>query len=346
MSDFTLLSPAQIRAIPKVDLHRHLDCSMRWSTLCELAPAFGFELPSNQAARREKFLVTEPMVDLNSVLQKFGAAQKLLASEQILSRLAYEACEDAYNDGVLVLELRYAPNFINDAHPHLTFEKIHVAFVDGIERAKKTWPIAVGLICIIQKTKSVAVAATVIDFAIDHRETFIGVDLADPENDFDPRPMASLFQRAKAEGLHITIHAGETPLLSSPGSVQESIEILGAERIGHGIQIVKDLGLVEFVRFRRIPLEVCPWSNYLTQAFPRLEDHPLRILWNAGVLLTLNSDDPGIFDSRLSDEYEIAQRYHQFGLSEFTRANDVAAAASFIPVQERQKVWPRQILSN
>lgn len=319
---------------------------MRWSTLCELAPTLGLEQPPNQAARREKFLVTSPMVDLNSVLQKFGAAQKLLASEQILSRLAYEACEDAYNDGVLILELRYAPNFINDAHPHLTFDKIQKAFVEGIERAKKNWPIAVGLICIIQKTKSVSVAASVIDFAIAHKNTFVGVDLADPEDNFDPRPMASLFQRAKAEGLHITIHAGETPLLSSPSSVQESIEILGAERIGHGVQIVKDLSLVEFVRFRKIPLEICPWSNFLTQAFPRLEDHPLRILWNAGVLITLNSDDPGIFDSRLSDEYEIAQRYHQFGLAEFARTNDVAAAASFISLNERQKVWPRQIRSN
>jgi adenosine deaminase len=346
MSNTPTLTPAQIRALPKVDLHRHLDCSMRWSTLCELAPTLGLELPTNQAARREKFLVTSPMIDLNSVLQKFGAAQKLLASAQILSRLAYEACEDAFNDGVLILELRYAPNFINDAHPHLTFDKIQEAFVEGIERAKKKWPIAVGLICIVQKTKSVAIAASVIDFAIAHKGTFVGVDLADPENNFDPRPMASLFQRAKAENLHITIHAGETPLAESPISVQESIDILGAERIGHGVQIIRDLGVLEFVRFRGIPLEVCPWSNYLTQAFPRLEDHPLRILWNSGVLVTLNSDDPGIFDSRLSDEYEIAQHYHQFGLPELTRANDVAAAVSFIPVQERQKVWPRQILSN
>jgi adenosine deaminase len=339
----SFLSPVQIRSIPKVDLHRHLDCSMRWSTFCELAVQNGLELPSNMQTLREKYLVIAPMVDLGAVIQVFAAAQKVLSSEAILSRLAFEACEDAYNDGVLILELRYAPHFIQEAQPQLSFEKIQAAFVDGIERAQKRWPMAVGLICIIMKTKSVKVAEAVLDFVISEKKTFIGIDLADVETNFDPSSMVSVFRRAQAAGLRLTVHAGETQYAGSAEAVQKCIELLGAERIGHGVQIINDSKVMEYVKAHRIPLEICPWSNYLTQAVRRHEDHPLRQLWDTGILVTLNSDDPGIFDSRLSDDYMLAQVYHHFGIEEFTKANDIAAASSFLPLKNRQKVWPRSI---
>ena len=331
-----ILSGSQIRALPKVDLHRHLDCSMRWSTLCELAG-------KNPAPRREDYLITEPMFNLETVLRKFLTSQKLLSSPEILTRLAYEACEDAYNDGVLILELRYAPTFVADGHPELNFEKIHQAFLKGIALAQKKWPIAVGLIGIVQRTKPIQEAASVIDFIIENKKTFIAVDLADNEENFNPKPYAPLFNKAKSHGLHVTIHSGETTQKQSASWVKDSVDLLGAERIGHGIQIINDLEITNWIRNKKIPLEICPWSNYLTQAFPKLEDHPLRKLWNSGVLITLGSDDPGIFDSRLSDDYEIAQRVHKFTSVEFFRANDIATTASFIPYAEKQKVWPRPI---
>lgn len=316
---------------------------MRWSTLCELAEPLGLEVPKNPALRQAAFLVTEPMLDLRSVLQKFSAVQTMLASEAILSRLAYEACEDAYNDGVLILELRYAPTFITEAHPDLSFDMIHRAIVQGVERAKKTLPMAIGLICIIQRNKNFQAATEVMDFAINHRDTFIGVDLADNEDNFDPQPLAPLFLKARKAGLRVTIHAGEIPDQKSPERVQESIEILGAERIGHGVQVIHNLSVLDFLRTQKVVLEVCPWSNYLTQAFPRLEDHPLRKLWNSGTLITLNSDDPGVFHSQLSDDYQLAQDFHGFTMAEFQRSNDIAAAASFIPYSAKEKVWPRSI---
>lgn len=325
-----------IRDLLKVELHRHLDCSVRWSTLVELAPQVGIPLADTSAKQKEQFLITTPMKDLGAVLSKFMNAQKVLASEEILTRIAFEACEDAFNDGVRLLELRYAPTFIVEGHTNLTYEKIHRSLQQGIEQAKKKYPMAVGLICIIQRVKSYSIASDVVDFAIDHKGSFIGLDLADNEEGFDPKVFAPLFQKAKKAGLHITIHSGETPQKESALWVKDSIEILGAERIGHGIQIIKNPDVLNFVRDHKIPLEVCPISNFLTQSFTTYEEHPIRQLINAGIQITINSDDPGVFGTTLSDDYEVLHRVHNFSKADFLRCNQLAFQASFIPDEEKQ----------
>jgi adenosine deaminase len=333
------LSIQELRSLPKIDLHRHLDCSMRWSTLLEIATTLGLDFPKNSAQQRSHFLVTEPMKDLNSVLTKFLVAQKVLASEEILERLAFEACEDAFNDGVRILELRYAPTFISDGHANLTFEKIHRAFVKGIARAKKQMPIAVGLICILQRILPLAKVASVTDFAIEHKESFIALDLADNEDGFEPKGFAKDFDRAKKAGLHITVHSGESPSLHAGQWIKDSIQILGAERIGHGVQAIHHPDVMKMLIEKNIPLEVCPHSNYLVQAFASYKDHPLRKLYDAGVPVTLNSDDPGMFASLLTDDYHIAQEYQGFGVKEFTRCNEIAFDKSFIPLAEKKAVF-------
>ncbi len=326
-----------IRDILKVELHRHLDCSVRWSTLIELAPQVGIPLAATSQGQKEQFLITSPMRDLGSVLNKFLNAQKVLASEEILTRIAFEACEDAFNDGVRLLELRYAPTFISDGHKNLTYEKIHKSLYKGIEMARKKYPMAIGLICIVQRIKSFEIAQEVVDFAIDHKDSFIALDLADNEDAADPKIFAPLFQKAKSQGLHITVHSGETPDPRSAKWVQDSIEILGAERIGHGIQIVRDTQVMDFVRTNKIPLEVCPISNYLTQSFATYEEHPIRTLLNAGVQVTINSDDPGIFATTLSDDYEVLHRVHGFTAADFHRCNQIAFDASFIAPSEKNR---------
>jgi len=313
--------------------------------MVELAPLAGLALPKTYQAQRDFLLVTEQMKDLGAVLKKFLNAQKILNSEEILTRLAFEACEDAYNDGVRILELRYAPTFIADGHRHLSFEKIHLSFLKGLEMARKKFPLAVGLICIVQRIKPVTEAAAVCDFAIEHNDSLLGLDLADNEDGFDPNQFSAIFKKAKQAGLHITVHSGEANTPASAKWVKDSIEILGAERIGHGIQIIKDQNILNFVRDRKIPLEVCPISNWLTQAFSTHEEHPIQKLIHAGVLVTINSDDPGVFATQLSDDYEVLHRAHNFQMAEFDHANDIAAKASFITLEEKQRVWPREILS-
>lgn len=328
-----------IEKILKVELHRHLELSVRASTLRELAPQFGIEIPDDQTFAN-RFLIQEPMKDLGSVLNKFLDTQLLLATEETLERIAYEACEDAYNEGIRILELRYAPTFVCYRHENLNFEKAHRAIVRGVERAEKDFPMAVGLICIIQRILSVADAERVTHFAIEHKDTFIGLDLADNEDGFDSKPFSPFFMKAKKAGLGVTIHAGEINVPKAPRYVKDAVEHLGATRIGHGVQVYRDPEMIEYVKKNNLTLELCPTSNYLTQAIPgSVAEHPFRQLFDAGLRTTINTDDPGIFDTDMNKEYRILRDHFGFTASEFQQCNTYALEASFISQEKKRRVW-------
>jgi adenosine deaminase len=331
-----------LRNLPKVELHRHLECSMRLSTLTELARDLGMEIPATESGIHNQFLVLEPMKDLESVLKKFMHTQKVIDSEEILARITYEVIEDAVNEGIKILELRFAPTFITDGHPNLNFEKVLRGIRKGVKQAQDL-PIAVGFISIIQRTLSTEVAEQVLDFTLEHKDFFMALDLADNEIGFDPLNFAKIFTRAKENGLGITVHAGESNFPGAAMNVRNSVEVLGAQRIGHGIQIFRDSSVMELLKRKGIPLEVCLTSNWLTQATESLELHPIRKIMQAGVPVTLNSDDPGIFGIDLVHEYGLWHRLHGFTIDEFDQCNDVAAASSFIPLMKKQKYWPRPI---
>lgn len=328
------------RSLPKVDLHRHLDCSMRWSTMVELALESGLISGHDLQKLQAQLLVLEPMNDLASVLTKFLNTQKLLSSVEILERLAFEACEDAFNDGVQLVELRYAPTFINEKNINLTYEQIHQAFLKGTQRAEKKFKIVTGLIGILQRIKPLELANSVTDFIIENKESFIAIDLADSEEGFDPKLFAPCFDRAKKNGLHITIHSGEVPNPKSASWVKDSVEILGAERIGHGIQIVQDPAILKWIVDKKIPLEVCPHSNYLTQSFKNYADHPINTLKDAGVQLTINSDDPGVFASTLTDDFLILKNYHGWNESDFNKVYLQGIQSSFIADNKKKHLSP------
>ncbi|MBX7232573.1 MAG: adenosine deaminase [Bdellovibrionales bacterium] len=334
-----------ITTLPKVDLHRHLELCVRHSTIRELAPQFQIDLP-NEESFKERFLITQPMKDLNSVLNKFLDTQKFWSSTHLIERLAFEACEDAFRqDGIRILELRYAPTFIRQGHDHLSFEEIHQAIVKGVNRAEKEFPMAVGIICIIQRILPVKEAEAVTQFAIDHKETFIGLDLADNEVGFDSKPFAPFFLAAKKNGLGITVHSGEANVPNAPRYVREAIDYLGAQRIGHGVQIYRDPAVMEYVKEQNVILELCPTSNWLTQAIPDLTQHPFKKLKDFGIKTTINTDDPGIFNIDLNHEYKWLHEVLGLSVFDLEQCSDWAAKASFIDFNKKSKVWPRPIFS-
>lgn len=314
----------------KAELHRHLDCSMRFSTMLEIAGQLQMKLPSNIEDQKKLFLLQNPLENLGMVLGKFRMAQTLLHSYAVLERLAFETVCEAAQEGTMILELRYAPTFIVDGHPELQWDEIHASFLRGIARAKQSHRIAVGLILIIQRTLSPSIAESVVDFAINHKSTVVGVDLADNEDGFNAKPFQNAFARAKAAGLHITIHAGEIPTQQSIANVEDSINILGAERIGHGIQAIKSQKTLKLLRDKNVALEVCPTSNYLTQVVPKVADHPLRQLLNEGIAITISTDDPGIFDYTLSQELDVVEKILGFSEKEIRQFQMNAFEHSFI----------------
>lgn len=330
-----------VAALPKVELHRHLELALRKSTILEIAPKHGFDL-SKAGAYEHHFVIQDQMKDLGAVLHKFLDTQKLLSSTEILERIAYEACEDAHNEGIKILELRYAPTFVQLDH-NLSFDDIHQAFVRGCDRAEKDFNMAVGLICILQRILGVEVASLVTDFAIANKDTFIGLDLADNEVGFEAGPYAECFQRALKAGLNITVHAGEALEPDSEQNVIVSIDKLGAKRIGHGIQIIRNEKVLQHVIDNGVVLEVCPKSNWLTSAVTSYEKHPINALREKGVKVTVNSDDPGIFESSLMVEYGILEKHLGWTKKDFIESNQIAAEASFILLSKKQKVWPNPL---
>lgn len=322
----------------KVELHRHIDCSMRFNTMIKIAKELKIQMPSSEKLQKEHFLITEPMNNLKSVLDKFKRAQTLLYNTAVLKNLAYDTVCEAANEGVKVLELRYSPQFIQEGHSHFTLDNIHESLLNGIQMAQKEHTISVGLILIILRTQSPHQSNNLVDFAINNKSTIVGIDLAESENDgYDVSEFANSFQKAKRNGLHITVHAGEIPTEKSKQNIITSILDLGADRIGHGIQAIHSAEALKLLIEKKIPLEICLTSNYLTQGVDQIENHPLRKLYNEGVLLTLNTDDPGLFDLTLTSELYLAHKKLFFNLQELTEFQKIAFKYSFIPTHEKEK---------
>lgn len=334
------MSPEELRALPKVELHCHLEACIRPATLREVALELGRDVPRNEAAFRREWLLTEPLADLETALRAFANIQSVWANEEIIERLAFEAVEYAAEQGIRIFELRYSPDFIAAAHPQLDFDTIHRAIVAGLERARDL-PVATGLIGIIQKTLSPERAAYTTDFLVANRDTFVGLDLAD-HDDGDQLRFRPLVEKARAAGLRFTTHAGEERTPDAPQQVRDAVAILGAERIGHGIHIVRDPAVMECVIERDVLLEICPTSNWLTSAVPSVAGHPVRRLMEAGVPVSINSDDPGLFGIDLCHEYAVLAAEQGFTREEFERLNDLAAAKSFIPQEVKARVWPQR----
>ena len=330
------------KSIPKVELHCHLEACFRVRTAREIGRSLGLDVPEDPERFRREWLITEPVDNLEQALKKFANIQKLWGSEETIERLTYEACEYGVEQNIRILELRYSPDFIHGANPRLSFEKIHEAVVRGITRAKDL-DIAVGLIGIVQKILSPEDAARTTDFIIGNRESFAGIDMADMDIGFGIRRFAPLMEKAKQAGLHVTLHSGEENVPEAPQHVRVAVEELGAERIGHGIYIHRDPEVMDVVKRNNVLLELCPTSNLLTNSVPSISEHPLRRLMEAGVMVSINSDDPHLFGIDLCHEYDVLHSELGLTVEDFERINDDAAACSFLPRKERQKVWPREV---
>jgi adenosine deaminase len=318
--------------LPKVELHRHVEGAIRYATMKEWVLADGL-MPADtpEAVLRDFILITRPVDGLKVFLEKFGLIHRVLSSAARIRRMAFEACVDAYAEGVRVLELRYSPVFIQGERAVLTFEQIHAALLEGMAAAGMQYPMAVGLIGILGREWDLPTATRVTDFFIANQDTLIGMDLANDEANFGSSRFAGLFRKARNAGLHLTVHAGESNIPTSSQSIRSALDELGAERIGHGVQIYQDPALMDEIAHRGIILELCPTSNILTKCISSLEAYPIRQIRAAGVRTCLNADDPGVFDYDLNHEYQVMAELHGLTEKDFAAMNREAFNASFIP---------------
>ena len=314
-----------LRSLPKVELHRHLEGSVRYATLKDIAREAGIPVPRRHQVQVGK---NDPRT-LTSFLKKFDPLHNLYPSRDAIERVAREAAEDAARDGIVHLELRFSP-----VHFARRMKADPVEVAGWIIRAARrgAGSMTVKFLVTLGRHHSARENAPSLEAALEHRGDVVGLDVAGPEH-LPLAPFAPLLKRGARKGLGITIHAGEA---RGPESVREALK-LGATRLGHGVRAERDPKLLEEIRRRGIAFEMCLTSNLQTGAVRSPDRHPLIRLLRAGHRVTLNTDDPSICGTDLVREFDEASRLGLDGL-DFGLLQIHAVSAAFLSEAERVDV--------
>jgi adenosine deaminase len=324
--------------IPKTEIHCHLEGAIRTQTIIDIAKEYHLQLPAYEAAALDKHVkVYDQMQNLEAVLAAFAIFQNSITSPEVVERIAWELFEDSAKQNIKLFEVRFSPDWAFHGH-NLDWDTCLERLVRAKESAEKEFDMAIGYIAITSRSMGPASCVKTVDWAIRHKAYILGIDLADSERDFPLREFVEPLAKAKDAGLKVTIHTGE----DTPASfVKETIELASPDRIGHGIHAIEDMRVVELIKERGITLEVNPWSNYLTNSVRAIEEHPLKKLFDLGVKVTINSDDPEVLETNLNNEYRIAHEILGMSLEELATCNRYAYEASFLPDEIKKRIWEK-----
>ncbi len=321
------------RSLPKIDLHRHLEGSLRLNTLAEIALEHRIDLPSYDIEQLRPYVqVTDDPPDYQRFLGKFQLLRHFYTSREAVQRIVREAIVDAAHDNIRYLELRFNPEALAYAQ---NFSLNDV--VEWVKEATRSAQAETGtrtcLILSIPRKESLHTAHEITELSIAHFGDLVrGIDLVGDEVNFPAEKFIAPFRQAREAGVHITIHAGEW---AGAQSVYTAVAHLNAERIGHGIRAIEDSTVVQLLYDKSVTLEVCPTSNLQTGAVRGMVQHPLPDLYNLRLRVTLNTDDPSISDTTLTDEYAVAVGALGMTPPQVYRMLRNSVEAAFIPQEER-----------
>ena len=283
---------------PLIDLHRHLEGALRPSQLVEAALRSGVSLATPREVL-SRVVADESVDSLRSYLTFIDRAAAYLTTLEDWREAGKNAVEDAFNDGLDYVELRYSPWFIT-SQTGLDAGAVTEAINDGITSASRAYQLPVGQIAIVVRDLGADSAQEQMNTILSHADVWCGVDMAGNEDGIALGEFAPAFARARDAGMHVTIHAGEA---GGPENVRLAVAKLGAERIGHGVRSAEDPSLMELLAERGVTLETALTSNVQTAASPSLAEHQIHTLLKAGVRVTLNTDNPTTSHTTLSCEY-------------------------------------------
>ncbi len=324
--------------LPKTEIHIHLEGSIRTQTIIDIAKEHNLTLPSYEVDELDKHVkVYDQMRDLAAVLDAFAIFQNSITSPEVVERIAWELFEDAAKQNIRIFEIRFSPDWAFHRH-NLNWDECLDGLLRAKERAEREFDMAIGYIAITSRSMGPESCVKTVDWAIRHKQHIIGVDLADAEDVFPIQNFAKPVLKAKDAGLKVTVHSGENTPASA---VVDTIQTVQPDRIGHGIHIIEDMKAVELVKECGITLEVNPWSNYLTNSVRTIEEHPLKKLFDLGVKVTINSDDPEVLETNLNNEYRIAHEILGMSMEDIMTCNRYAYEASFLPEMEKKRVWKK-----
>ena len=300
----------KIADMPKIELHCHLDGSVRPETIIEIAKRDGIRIPSMDIEEmKEELIAPLDCRSLDEYLEKFSIPNAVMQTKENLKRITFELFEDAANEQVKYMEVRFAP--LLHTRQGLTVEEIIASVIEGMKEAEGQFDIRGNIILSCMRTMAPERAFEVVEKG----KSFLGkgvvaIDLCASEEEGFCAKFVEPISLAREYGYRVTIHAGETGI---GRNVLEAVEWLGAERIGHGVYIKDCEEAYKVVKDKQIVLEVCPTSNVQTKAVTRFEDHPLYDFHRDGISVTINTDNRTVSDTTMTKEFNVV--WNQFDMS-------------------------------
>lgn len=318
-----------LAALSKVQLHCHLEGTVRADTFRALAAKYRVELGERADPAR-----TYAFGTFGEFLLLFAKVTETLRAPEDFARVARDYAADAAAQGVVYAEIFVSPSVWTFFHRELDVRATVAAIREALDEAGALLGIEVALIADLTRNFGVERAEESAREAVRLRDLgVIGVGLGGDEANYPPELYERAYAIAREGGLHGVVHAGEA---AGPQSVRAAVEVLRAERIGHGVRAVEDPAVVALLAERRVPLEICPTSNRLTGAAPATAAHPLGALDAAGCIVTIDADDPALFGTTLLDEYRIVAE--AFGEDAVVRFARNAIDASFAPAATKVRL--------
>ena len=322
-----------LHALPKTDLHCHLDGSMRVKTILELAEQQKVKLPADTEDGLAKAIhMGQVCKSLEEYLVAFDVTLSVLQTADALYRAAYELAVDAAAENVRWLEVRYSPAL--HLQKGLKMTTVIDSVLEGLRQAKRETGIKYGVIVCGIRHINPQTSMRLAELSVAYKNRgVIGFDLAGAEASFPAKDHKEAFQLILKNNVNCTAHAGEA---FGPESISQAIHYLGAHRIGHGTRLREDGDLLNYVNDHRIPLEVCPSSNVQTGAVTSLEAHPLKFYFDYGLRVTINTDNRLITDTTVTKELWTAHSALGLSLEDLTTILVSGFKSAFLPFREKQ----------
>jgi len=332
-----MLTRELVGRLPKAELHVHLDSCLRPETMIDLARGSKSNLPSKDPQQLRRFMLVDNARNLEDYLQRFEFTIPLLQTPEAIERVAYEMVEDAAGDNLRYMEVRYCPQL--SRREGLTLDQVIEAELRGFARGEREFGVITRVINCSLRHYDPAVSIEIADRSVAYRSRgVLAFDLAGGEAGRPPGKHKAAFDRALDGYLGITVHAGEA---AGADSVAEAIHLCHANRIGHGTRIRESRELLEYVRDRRIPVEINITSNVQTRAVPKPSEHPVREYFDAGMNVTLCTDAWLMTGINLSDEYWLAHTELGFTREEIDRLILNGFESAFLPWPDRAVLLSR-----
>ena len=324
-----------LQKLPKVELHCHLDGSLRIPTIIDLANQDKINIPTSNPDKLSKLLtIGKKRGSLEDYIKRFDITLSVMQTPEALERTSYELIEDVFKENVRYIEIRYSP--ILHTEKGMTISDSVEAVRKGLKRGEKDFGVKSGIIvCGIRNISSEA-SLKLADLTVRYKNRgVVGFDLAGSEENYPAKDHREAFYMILNNNINATIHAGEA---FGPSSIHQAIHHCGAHRIGHGTRLKEDKDLMNYVNDHRITLEVCLTSNWQTRSILSLKFHPLKYYYDQGIRVTLNTDNRLMSGTNLTNEYLLAHELFGFKLHDFREMIIIAIKSAFIPYNERKKI--------